>query len=677
MKKALLILLVLTIGIGGYAQQKPIIKSDVKSCSAIKGDRVGIEPLKTKPVTTSTFNVPAGLKSTRDVNFVTVVSIGTAVNAYSYGYAGGQRSILYANNHINTVSHMHRMGGVLDPGGYSGDLGLDISTDGGMTWSNQNEIYTSTISGGTYNTDAARYPNHGIWNPVGNTNPANAYITYFAPTIDGSNGADSWGGHAIGRALIGDLTDTMRTLTHSTPPYYQYLPDAYDVSENGIIIAVDANQDWTTGTVAYQGSLIIYRGEWDAGIGDFVFERSLMDFPTNDLNDRPVHIKFAFGPDGQTGWIGIITDNAAVTPLTDLRYYYPVFIKTTDGGLTWDDPIAVRLDGPDGLPGVLNYLTDQQITDLYVPPVPARDEIPYTTAFDCDMAVDIYGNPHMAVMIGVGASSEYSIISAAYYFAAFDIYSYDGGTSWGGYNCGNGNMFRGTFGTDYTEDNRIQICSSQEGDRMFVTWLDTQLEGAEENNAPDVFIRGIGISSPDPADWCHTTNDSGEDMPVNVTTFSEAMWQSYFAVTSRIALHDGEGNYTIPICYQQMTTPFDPALPVQYKYIQDFVFSNDYWVGVNCWVGMDENKEDIPSVSQNFPNPFSQNSTIDVNLVKAADLSLKVTNLLGQDVILINKGEVAAGSYSFNIDGTNLNDGVYFYTVKADNQEVTKKMIVR
>lgn len=675
MKKALLILLALVICTGGFAQQKPVLKGNPKSFKAITANRVGIEPVKTKPITTSTVNTPANFKNTGDVNFVTVVSIGTAVNAYSYGYAGGQKSILYANNDINTVTHIHRMGGVLDPGGYSGDLGIDISIDGGMTWSNQNEIYTSTISGGTYNTDAARYPNHGIWNPEGNTDPNNAYVTFFAPTIDGTNGADSWGGHAIGRARIGALTtDTTKNLTHSTPPYYQYLPDAYDVSKDGIIIAVDANQDWTTGTVSYQGSLIVYRGVWDEGIEDFVFERSLLDFPTNAENDRPTHVKFAFGPDGQTGWIGVITDNATVEPLWGDRYYYPVFIKTSDGGLTWEDPISVRLDGPDGLPGVLNYLTDQQLTDYFEPPVPARDEIAYTTAFDCDMAVDAWGNPHMAAVVGIGGiDNEYSIGTAPDYFAAFDIFSTDGGTTWDGYCCGKINQLRGTFGTDYTEDNRIQICSSQDGDKIFVTWLDTRLEGAEENNSPDVFMRGIDINMP-PTPWYYSVNESGEDLPNNVTTFSEAMWQAYFAVTSRFALDDGDGTYTVPIAYQQMTTPFDPALAVQYKYIQDF----SYTPGLDWIVGVNENvKTDLPAVSQNYPNPFSKTTTIEVNLDKPANLCLTVTNLLGQEVMTIGKGAVAAGSYMFTIEGTNLKDGVYFYTVRADNREVTNKMIVR
>lgn len=83
------------------------------------------------------------------------------------------------------------------------------------------------------------------------------------------------------------------------------------------------------------------------------------------------------------------------------------------------------------------------------------------------------------------------------------------------------------------------------------------------------------------------------------------------------------------------------------------------------------------SVSQNYPNPFNEKSTITVNLAKAANLSMKVSNILGQQVMDFQRGNVAAGTYYFQVDGAKLEDGVYFYTVKADNNEVTKKMIIR
>ncbi len=673
MKNVLLCLLALTIAFAGYSQQKPVLKGDLKSLSAITTDRTGWEPVKNNPMTKNTVTAPATLKNTGDVNFVTVISIGTSANAYSYGYGGGQKSILYANNDINTISHFHRMGGTLDPGGYSGDLGYDVSFDGGMTWTNMIECYKATNNaGGTYFTDAGRYPNHGIYNPAGNTDPNNAYLTYFAPVLDGSNSADAWGGYGYGRAKFGDLSDTIKHLDTSVPPYYLYIPDGYDVaSETGIAITVDVNQDWSTGTVAYQGSLIVSRGVWDDGLQDFVYERSLIDFPTNAENDRPTHVKFAWAPDGLTGWIGIITDNQSVTPLYAERYFYPVFIKTTDGGETWEDPITVRLDGPDGLEGVLNYLTDEQLAELF-DPVPAREEIPYTTAFDCDMVVDKWGNPYMSVIIGVGGSTEYSIVDYPYSRGAFAINSIDGGTTWRADLCGKTNMFRGTFGTDYTEDARIQASSTQDGSKVFITWLDTQLEGAEENNAPDIFARGIDVEYY-PAYRCLTVDGTGADAPVNVTTFSEAMWQAYFGTTSRYTLSDN-GTYTIPFTYEALTTPFDPALPVQFKYIQDFAFTDADWN--DCYVGIGEVENNIASVSQNFPNPFSQNSTVSVDLNEKANLKLVVTNLLGQKIMEINRGDVPAGNYEFVLDGSKLGNGIYFYTVFAGKESVTRKMIV-
>ena len=104
MKNVLLCLLALTIAFGGYAQQKPVFKGDVKSNTVITPERIGWEPVKTKPITTSTVNTPASLKNTRDVNFVTVVNIGTSTNAYGYGYGGGQKAIIDANNDNNVIS---------------------------------------------------------------------------------------------------------------------------------------------------------------------------------------------------------------------------------------------------------------------------------------------------------------------------------------------------------------------------------------------------------------------------------------------------------------------------------------------------------------------------------------------------------------------------------------------
>jgi hypothetical protein len=95
--------------------------------------------------------------------------------------------------------------------------------------------------------------------------------------------------------------------------------------------------------------------------------------------------------------------------------------------------------------------------------------------------------------------------------------------------------------------------------------------------------------------------------------------------------------------------------------------------------GIKENKKpgNIESVSQNFPNPFSKMTTVAVNLVASTNLRLAVTNLLGQEIMTIERKDVPAGVQYFEIDATSWDRGVYFYTITAGRSSVTKKMIVR
>jgi hypothetical protein len=679
MKNVLLCLIALTIAIAGYSQRKPVLRHDVIPFTNVKSMNIGADPVKASPVIKAPVIPPVNYKNTQDVNFVSVVSIGTGPNGYSYGYRGGQKSILTANNDLNTITHIHRMGGTLDPGGYPGDLGYDISTDGGINWTNMVECYTSTIPAGQYNLDAARYPNCGLYNPEGNLDPNNAYVVFFAPTLDNSNTQTipGWGGYAYGRGRIGDIGDTTKHLDTSVPPFYNYNPDAFDVSDDGIFITIDYNMDWTGASGVYQGNFIVSRGVWDDGLQDFVMDKSLLDFPVLDSLGAPSGFRFAFGPDGQTGWLVTLADNGAFEPLPNWGGYhtlYPILFKTTDGGLNWSDPIPVRLDGPDGLPGILNYLTQSQIDTFFTAPVPAREEIQYCTAFDCDIAVDFWGNPHVAVMVSIaGLTSSYSLYtSPPYYLAAFDIFSTDGGTTWDAFKCGNVKTFRYIYGaaTDY-EDNRIQISTTQKGDKVFVTWLDTRVENVTDNSAPDIWARGIAVNQP-PVPWLYTANPAGEDSATNVTQYSEAMWTSFWAVTSKITL-DNNGTYTVPFTYMQNGPPFSMDLPVQYKYIQDFSYTDaDFLI---MGVGEKDNKN-ITSVSQNYPNPFSRTSTVQVNIVEKANLKLVVTNLIGQQMMQIERGDVAPGMHEFVIDGSKLSNGIYFYTVYAGKESITRKMIV-
>jgi len=110
--------------------------------------------------------------------------------------------------------------------------------------------------------------------------------------------------------------------------------------------------------------------------------------------------------------------------------------------------------------------------------------------------------------------------------------------------------------------------------------------------------------------------------------------------------------------------------------------------GINYWNFMEISKDEItgikkqeetqPAVTvyQNYPNPFSQKTVIRVELAHAGPVSLDVMNVMGQVVYQTDPESRPAGSHTFTIEGSALAKGVYFYTVKTENQKVTKKMIL-
>lgn len=81
-------------------------------------------------------------------------------------------------------------------------------------------------------------------------------------------------------------------------------------------------------------------------------------------------------------------------------------------------------------------------------------------------------------------------------------------------------------------------------------------------------------------------------------------------------------------------------------------------------------------VSQNYPNPFSSTSTVKVNLGEPTDLQMTVVNMVGQIVYMSSKKQAKPGMNTLTIDGSELSPGIYFYTIKAGNSSVSKKMIV-
>ena len=79
---------------------------------------------------------------------------------------------------------------------------------------------------------------------------------------------------------------------------------------------------------------------------------------------------------------------------------------------------------------------------------------------------------------------------------------------------------------------------------------------------------------------------------------------------------------------------------------------------------------------QNYPNPFSSNTTVDYYLEKTDRVILRIYDVAGNLVTDYNEGTKAPGRHSIVIDGQNLSSGIYYYTLVGRLQAGKSMMMV-
>ena len=81
-------------------------------------------------------------------------------------------------------------------------------------------------------------------------------------------------------------------------------------------------------------------------------------------------------------------------------------------------------------------------------------------------------------------------------------------------------------------------------------------------------------------------------------------------------------------------------------------------------------------LEQNYPNPFNPSTTISFSIPVEGNVSLKIFNVIGQEVDELVNENLSAGSYSYLWNAENQSSGVYFYKLITDSYSEMKKMIL-
>lgn len=82
------------------------------------------------------------------------------------------------------------------------------------------------------------------------------------------------------------------------------------------------------------------------------------------------------------------------------------------------------------------------------------------------------------------------------------------------------------------------------------------------------------------------------------------------------------------------------------------------------------------SLEQNYPNPFNPSTKINYSVPTAGNVSIKIYNSVGVEIMTVVDNNVAAGNYSKTIDMSKFSTGIYFYTMKSGSFSETRKMML-
>lgn len=548
---------------------------------------------------------------------------------------------LWADDNLNTVAFLHRVYPALG----TTHLAYDLSTNSGETWTLNIPVYDPGQGG-----LPAYFAQGGIYNPAGNTNPELAYYTWFALSQDGQYLS---GIHKLDQSS-NPVFNVWNGASCSGPMAFTINPLSGDVFAVAPVVTMSG----------YDDSLAVSRGVFNETSGNYNFSQVLLPLPAQPGGlEKPLDLKISFGPDGLTGYISMLFDNL-MDPFAGGGGLYPILLKTTDGGLTWSEPSAVILGGPLGLPEIKNYISEDILQILFMEFGGIhRDSVVYQTAYEHGLGVDMYGNPHICVTIGVSGvhfEEPYAINAGYGYGATFHLFSLDQGSTWIGRYITHNKTFRGCH-DDLCMDNRSQVSTTADGSVLIFSWLDSDFEGVYENIMPDIWCQGYNIELQNYSEL-H-----------NVTFLSEAWLEAYMAVSPPI-IFTNDDEFLIPFAFQSIPGG-DPALPVQYKYVSDFSINNVEYILLNVL----DNAVNHPylSVSSIFPNPAREITSIAIDLQQPMEVKIEISNLHGQKLYFENKGVLFSGRHVVKVDISVLAPGIYFYTIRANDYIQTRKMVVQ
>lgn len=645
-----LLLLGLAMGLGTITMAQNAAKQ-IENSARKKAQAISVQDAApmANPVQYQSPNAPKG---TTDVMPIDLFS---SVNVYTL-LVQEQTCVTY-NEDIDAIMFTARgQTGVIGTGN---TICTAVSTDKGGTFS-------AAVSADPPSQGNNRYPSGAIYNPAGNTDPANAFIVMHAPITGGSG----WLGNNFATNNWSN-TALFNEFLNSSGSGDMLIRGGLDVIANGN--AFTSACDYTT-TGSYVKTWV-FKGEFDATAGGFKWVGTEIPNPFRlyqGAYDFSTTTNVAFSPDGSIGY-AVFTGMDARANEDNLYSYGPIVYKTIDNGQTWEQMAMLDLKNNPAFIGQ-GLLPNGRYDRLWPLGITAgtSNEI-YKPRFDeQDIVVDYNGDLHIFASVR-GMFSDHTD-SLTYIWrldrnSIYEIYNTNQGDDWHVRYIDNQETYivaaeesgYGAGADAVGWDHRLQASRAADGKTLFAIWTDTDSEffGDTINLYPDV--RG----------WAHKVDERLFTDVKDFTWQGATYGENYFIFVSPTCINHGNGTWEIPVTKSDIRKTNDPGQQVDHDYLKGITFEiSDFIYGVG--VEQVANVKEIEA----YPNPVSETLTIEVTLNKTADMTVEMTNLLGQSVYSYTT-KANAGLNTMTVNVADMQAGIYFYSVVVDGKKTTDKVIVR
>jgi len=187
-------------------------------------------------------------------------------------------------------------------------------------------------------------------------------------------------------------------------------------------------------------------------------------------------------------------------------------------------------------------------------------------------------------------------------------------------------------------------------------------------------------------DWNDAANDYGSVLKIMASTTSQTNYEDFVVIDSvkeadcydkvlekivDLASIDADYAY-IAFVVSNFGDPND-ALAGGDNWILDHVFMDSIFTDVNENINLPKEYK----LAQNYPNPFNPSTIINFSLKSDAKVSLKIFNILGQEVATLVNKDMTAGVQSINFNAHNLSTGMYIYRLQVTGTDGSKFVDVK